>query len=258
MNPPSVGEQLKTARLAQQLTVQDIAQATKIQPWVLEALEADQRPSGINDIYAKGFLSSYAKFLRVSPEPLLAQMFPAPAPLADPEEAPTRQVARREPPPQLPRWSFEWTSLPLRSLATVALSVAVVVLAVTTKPWRWLSSPVPRQEASLSIVTPEPSSETALTTITLQPTEALELSLIARRSTWISITGDGKLLSQQQLKAGATESWKAKRRFEVIIAKPSHVDVLLNGQSISPLAMAHHGRFVITHQQITQLAEPSP
>ena len=257
---PSVGEQLKKARIEQKLSLKDIATTTKIQPWVLEALEADQRPAGINQIYVKGFLSSYAKFLRLNPEPLLAQMFPPPV---DSGEADTMSAPQAldpsVPASWLPRWSFELPRLPLRRLGTVALSIVGLLVVVNAQPWRWLSRPVPRQEASLSLVTPESSSpETTLTTFNLQPTELLELAILARQATWISVTGDGKLLTQQLLKAGSQETWRVKRRFEVIIAKPSQVEVVLNGQSISPLAMAHHGRFVITHQQITQLSDPSP
>ncbi len=93
--------------------------------------------------------------------------------------------------------------------------------------------------------------------VAIEPTEPLELMVQARHETWVSVRADGRLLTQQRLAAGSKETWKARRRFELVIAKPAQVEATLNGQSISPFVMAHQGRVVITHQQIKSLAEPS-
>jgi hypothetical protein len=97
----------------------------------------------------------------------------------------------------------------------------------------------------------------------VQPVQPLELSILARRQTWISVKADGTLLAQQKLVAGAQETWKARRRFEVVIGAPGKVDVLLNGHSINPMALAHNGRLAITHNGVTPLedevaAAPAP
>jgi hypothetical protein len=85
--------------------------------------------------------------------------------------------------------------------------------------------------------------------------EPLQLVITASRPTWIKVRADGKLLSQQRLARGANEQWVARKQFEVIVSKPSQVDLVLNGQSISPLAMAHRGRLLITHRGVTPLPE---
>ena len=80
----TVGEQLRTARIAQKLSFTTIADATKIQPWVLETLEANQLQDRMSRIYARGFLITYAKFLHLKPEPLLAQIpWPKPDPVLE-------------------------------------------------------------------------------------------------------------------------------------------------------------------------------
>ena len=112
----------------------------------------------------------------------------------------------------------------------------------------------PRREASLTVVEKRPAAPTEAM-VALDPIQPMELAIVAQRSTWVSVKADGHLLAQQQLKSGSKEIWKARKRFELIVAKPAQVEVLLNGQSIHPLAMAHQGRLVITHQSIKPLPE---
>ena len=44
----------------------------------------------------------------------------------------------------------------------------------------------------------------------------------------------------------------------MVLGSPAKVEVLLNGQSISPLAMAHQGRLAITRSGVTALEENRP
>ena len=253
MSPSSVGQQLAQARAALRVSVKDVAQATKIQPWVLEALEADRLHTAMSPIYVKSFLATYARFLRLDPGSLTRQLFPDP-----PTEPAPQAVAstESEAPAVASLEAFSWPSLRLVGVLAVAL-VGVVVL-VKAHPFRRLATHLPRQEASISMAPQLPKPAEIDTTMAVQPTLPLELAVVARRATWISVKADGKLVTQQQLAAGAQERWSARHRFEVIVSKPSQIDILLNGQPISPLLMAHQGRLVITHNRITALTEPSP
>jgi cytoskeletal protein RodZ len=242
----SVGEQLKRARLELHLHLKDATQATKIQPWALEALEADRLHLTMSPIYVKGFLSTYAKFLHLDPETLIAQLFPEPSPPA----------AEPAVPAALPKTSYAlvdaWPMI--RRVGVVAMGVAGIALIVLVNPLRWIAPKTSHhQKASLSVSTHQTPPSLA-TTLSLEPTQPLELSIRAHRTTWVSVRVDGRLLAQQQLAAGSQETWKARRHLELVVSTPSHVEVWLNGQSISPLAVAHGGRLVITHTHITSLA----
>lgn len=284
----SVGSQLQQARQDRKLSFSDVTKETKIQPWVLEALEADRLQDMMSPIYVKGFLTTYAKFLHVDPEPLMGQVR-WPQPEATQEELP---------PPPPPRAPIR-LSLPrplLRGLgitAAVAVAFALVVSqprqqvgrqgarprppaarqakkAAPTReaakpPTPKVGSPAPATEASPSQpVTPQLASVSVMSdpikpvpppTLTLLTTQPLELSVTADRTTWVRVRADGKLLSQQRLPRGAHERWIAKKQIEVVISKPSEVEVTLNGQSITPFAIAHRGRLLITHHGITQLPD---
>jgi len=61
----SVGKKLNQARLKRGLTIDEAAHATKLRPDKITALESDDYSSFANNIYARGFLQIYARFLNV-------------------------------------------------------------------------------------------------------------------------------------------------------------------------------------------------
>lgn len=64
----SVGKKLHQARLQRGLTIDEAAHATKLRPDKIAALESDDYSRFANNIYAKGFLQIYGRFLKVDVE----------------------------------------------------------------------------------------------------------------------------------------------------------------------------------------------
>ena len=345
----SVGKELQDARKARQLSLAEVTAATKIQPWVLEALETDKLHDQMSTIYARGFLSSYARFLKIPAEPLLAQIqwpgeqatrqTPAQlqvqtelqkqaavaqsriqqvveaaqepvqtvAAVVVPPKAIAKPVQAKKPQPapaalkiELPKMEIPWDSI-ASAIARVAKPLAVtaaIIGIVVINPLRWVPKmSLPKKMASASPVVsakqaaskrvafksqqervaskPQPEKEQeplkmasiAPVPVVVQPqpvvvapqptpkTELLELTVSATKATWIRVRADGKLVSQQRLERGTKEKWLAKKTLDVVVAKPSQVDITLNGQSINPVAIQHEGRLAITHQGIAKLAD---
>jgi transcriptional regulator with XRE-family HTH domain len=67
----TIGEALRAAREAQGRSLHDAAEATRIRSSYLEALEEERFGELGGNVYAKGFLRSYAGYLGVDPAPLL-------------------------------------------------------------------------------------------------------------------------------------------------------------------------------------------
>ena len=248
MSDSSVGQRLQEARQARRITPAEVSQATKIQPWVLEAIESNRLQATMSPIYVKSFLITYAKFLQLDPYPLIAQMFP-PAPLAPaPEIQPVAAVS-------VASWPLDGLrdalGALLRRLVPVAVVAATVAFVAIAKPLRWLPSLRVTQASFSAPLKPAPVSPSAA--LTVKPTQPLDVAVVARRPSWISVKADGDLVAQQQLSPGSKEAWTARRRLELVIGNPAQVEVLLNGHSISPIAMAHHGRILITHKGGTPL-----
>jgi cytoskeletal protein RodZ len=402
----TTGTQLQQARMAKKLSLADVTRSTKIQPWVLEAIESDKLTGMMSPIYVRGFISTYARFLQVDAAPLLAGLkWPAPDPVLAEAELPPPSPSTRltftlpkaelpkvqlpklalpkvelpklrlptmqMPSVELPRiplsalkraglglaavaavWGLVWLNpaerlskitlpsiavpklalpklaLPKLALPTFAqapagakpeakkaqskkpataakrpaapaqpVSVAAKPAGPEAKPVAVASAPKPTQPKSTAAAPAKPagkskvaaaqktkpaaadaSKEAAaakpagpvlasvapmtepvqlpapepLSVVSAQP---LELRVTANKTTWIKVRADGKLLTQQRLPRGANERWVAKKQFELVIAKPTQVELTLNGQPISPFAVAHKGRILITHRGVTQLPE---
>lgn len=71
----SVGARLRNARLAKNVSIEEIYKKTKIHPNVLSALEED-RFSSLNPVYLRSFLKQYAGFLGLNPQELVAGLQP--------------------------------------------------------------------------------------------------------------------------------------------------------------------------------------
>lgn len=244
----STGAQFAQARAERRLSIAQVSQATKIPPWILEALEADQPPETVHPTYLKAFTASYARFLGiaalefvpVAPDsPPAAPALPPPVPLVDPV-----------------RWSIPWHwAAYLKGPIGVVAVVAVIVLV---NPFRWLpkGSLASSKTRTLASVTPVRSAApAALPKLVLAPTQPLELRVTANATTWVRVRADGKLLTQQRIVRGTRERWSAKKRLELIVAKPSQTDLVLNGQSLNPFAIAYRGRLAITHYGVTELQD---
>lgn len=70
----SVGEQLRRAREAKGLTVQQIAEETKLKLVQIEALESGDYSAFPAMVYARGSIKSYADVVKIDPTPLLEQL----------------------------------------------------------------------------------------------------------------------------------------------------------------------------------------
>lgn len=324
----TIGAQLQQARNSRKLTYAEVTEKTKIQPWVLEAIETNRLPEIMSLVYVKGFISSYAKFLHVDPEPLLAELtapkpepvVAAPLPPAQPALPPVaiawpiiQLPTVRLPRVRMPRVEIpEISSTVWRRAGVAVLATAVVVGLVIAKPKIAMpkfqlalpkislpkfakaeskgkadaqaakpkkaaaatkkaakpavTAAAPKEPVRVEVLAPviqaasvapvaESLTSQAPPALTLVPTQAMELNVTATKTTWIKVWADGKLLTQQRLPRGAKEKWTAKKQFQLIIAKPSQVDVTLNGQSISPFTIAHQGRVLITHNGVARLPE---
>ena len=71
---PGVGERLRAAREARRLTVADVAQALKLGPRQVEALESGDWASLPGTTFIRGFVRNYARLLQVDAAPLMTQL----------------------------------------------------------------------------------------------------------------------------------------------------------------------------------------
>jgi len=146
-----VGRALSEARQAQGLTVADVAQQLKFMPRQIEALEAERFSSLPGPTIARGMVRSYARLLKLEPEPLLKLME---GQLPAPESGPQLGVRRGDPvsPGDSGRRS---------TILYLVLSAAVLAIAVAAVyEWRH-EQPVPAFVAASDAPAPAPGAPAA-------------------------------------------------------------------------------------------------
>jgi transcriptional regulator with XRE-family HTH domain len=73
----TLGETLAAKRGERGLTIEQVSTATRIRAHYLSALESNELERLAAPVYAKGHLRTYARFLGLDPEPLVAMLRPA-------------------------------------------------------------------------------------------------------------------------------------------------------------------------------------
>src|SRR5262245_1976982 len=267
----SAGSHLHALRERHGVSLEELAQSTRISQRFLEALEADEFAALPAGPFAKGFIRSYCQALNEPDEEALALYAAAAA----------RSAPRREPRPM--------PSRPRRSLAPVLVSLALLVIlgaaltAVTValrsgrdaavsppadiqtrdgERVRPESPPLPLPPGASSRANPaEPPARTAPGTPAPPAGAAPEspprpplpqeaerrmpstksvvapYRLVARATdaTWVRVRMDGGRTTEETIPAGETREWISNNPFELRVGNAGGISLELNGQALPPL-----------------------
>src|SRR5262249_606343 len=102
---PSFGETLRRERELRQITLREIAEATKINTRYLDALEHDDFRHLPGGVFNKGFVRAYAQFIGVDPESMVMAYLQEETKQQGPELAPQTPSAARV---EVPRGPSGW------------------------------------------------------------------------------------------------------------------------------------------------------
>ena len=102
----TIGQQLRQAREARSLTLEQVAQVTHMRVHYLQALEAGDIDALPSMVQARGFLRSYAEFLEIDAEPLLVALggeaiTEEPSQPSEPSTRPTEEIKAIDDTPDL-------------------------------------------------------------------------------------------------------------------------------------------------------------
>lgn len=205
----SVGDVLRKARIKQGLTLEEAARETRIRPDLLAALEDEAFDRLMGDVYVRGSLRSYARYLGLSPDKIV--------------DLYSRDAQETAPPsrPASPMGTVQraMTASRIRDnqrvilLGAVTLLVLAVVLGVLS-----------RQRAA-----PEPA---ALPTQTQQPelNRRITADLVANRDgAQVTVTVDAGVPQTLSLAQGEAQSFEASTSLVVHIADGDSVHLSVSG-----------------------------
>jgi cytoskeletal protein RodZ len=234
----SYGLYLQTVRVEKGISIEQVAEESRIRAGILRSIEAEDHAKLPDDVFVKGFLRIFAQVIG-----------------ADPEEAVRRFDVRRKPVPAVEIHSHSGTEKPPRLWLTLLWVTAMMIglvggtLVVYQMVYHKGPAAVPPEatvkaeedslpaEKSSSDETP---AETADTTVeaTTPHTSAVEkpvayaLEIVCHEDTWLKIIADDARATEHQMKPGDKITLTAETMFNLLIGNAGGVSVQLNGQPV--------------------------
>jgi cytoskeleton protein RodZ len=251
----SVGERLRRGRLDARKSVEQVATETKIQLWILEAIERDDFSRVPGGVFIRGYLTAIACAVGVPPSEVLAAYLPEvpPPPAPVPVPAPPPDVTDR---PAARLWQYVviaavvvgaailWRDM-TRTDSEVATALAPPPSA-TTPSRTPASSPAPADPRSLesgatattgatSPTAPEkpPAADASTTT-----TAPFVLQLHANDEVWIEASADGERKAYQLLEQGQELRVEGQKEVRLLVGDAAAVSYTINNRPGRPLGGA--------------------
>lgn len=224
----SLGSHLKEKREEKGYSIEEVAEATNIASRYLRAIEEHDFSQFPADVYAKGFIRSYAKFLDLDAQSLMM-------------EYSLNFEAQNEATPD--------TGTRDQMLYWVAISFLVVVgLALVFLRFAWLdpdsvttrssavtstqSQPQPRSQAT------NPSSSVARSSRNIdisQAPEKLKIRVVATAKTWVYAVFDGMRKQEFMFQPGDKMTWTAEDTVRVRLGNAGGLRLYYDGERLPGL-----------------------
>jgi transcriptional regulator with XRE-family HTH domain len=238
-----LGETLKRAREDRNLSLDEAAQATHIQPALLRALENNNYKAFPSPVIARGMIRNYAKFLGLDPIEALTLydgngVVPVKGQRLTPDGIEFMNLSMSS------RSVFNWELFIGVLLVLVAIGGLsylaygnVVQTSVTATPTKTpLAAGITEDSALvLPTVTPPPTNTPTPPPPTGTPTPIIYsgvlVDLVVTQSSWVQILADDVKVFEGILQPGDTRSWSGERRVAIRAGNGGGVEVLVNGVS---------------------------
>jgi hypothetical protein len=228
-----LGTKLRQAREARGAPVQEVEWATKIKAAYLEALEEENYHAIPGAVYVRGFLRTYARYLDLDAEPLIAEYNAA-------DEAANEIISTR-PSVRVDRRPLVVTPAMIVGVALILL-LAIFVLYVKTQFDRYQASSAAagsQPTAHANILSPAPS-----TSVPARPSPSptakvyndVELVIkVLNGPVWLQVDTDGQPsgetgASGKTYQPGALLTFTGTKSVHVISGKADNTFVTFNGQ----------------------------
>ncbi|MEQ8237203.1 MAG: RodZ domain-containing protein [Syntrophomonadaceae bacterium] len=233
----SIGKKLKDERERQGISLDTVAEATKIRKLYLKALEEDQYQELPQRVYATGFVANYARFLHLDAEQAVLQ-FKAEA---YPGESSTPHVAarKRKVRKRIVRPGAKKNKT-INNIIAAAIFLVVIwwlgtyIAGYITEQAVKSRTPDPAPPVSQEILAPGLSQTEAVPPAARQA-EGIELKITARQDCWLEVSADGINLYAQTITAGTEQTFKAREKLAIRAGNAGGIELSLNGRQLAPL-----------------------
>jgi hypothetical protein len=255
-----IGEELRQERLRQGLSVDEIAQRTRISLRSLESIEADafDRLPGV--IFTRNFVRLYATDLKLDPEPLMARL-----PRVDIESAPL-------PNPPVRHGRSAWD--PRRTAALASVLWLITASGAGVGAWYYWnhsaqhsistvsSAPAPNPSVPAAAMAQIPVNGSNNTqgaiSADFDTSRPVQVILTAHEATWVQVSADGQTAFVGILQPNDTRSIAADDQVKILTGNAGGLDISLNGKPLDPIGPTGQVRTIRLTAEGPQFVQKNP
>ncbi len=252
----SVFQELKRAREAKRLSINDVSDATLINPGFLEAIE-----QGKTDIlpqtYVRAFIREYASVVGLDPAEIMKhydQTLAGVVTHTHPEQPSPPPPAQRETDAAPKAPSALESTQPTTAGAKYALpGILILILAIVIWNITRTKTPSETHEIPFESITKESTATVvpipSLSQATTSPLDSLTLRATVNDSVWVEVIIDNLEPRQYMFRPNRKITWKAKDRFRISTGKAGAIDFMLNEKPLGILGKQGSARKVEINRQ---------
>ena len=243
-----IGGILRDARERKNATFEQIEDATKIKKRYLQALEHEEWDQLPGQVYAKGFLRTYARYLGLDEQPI-NELYAlsvsgkdgkaSAAALAQEE----RQLKGKTKKKQREMKEVDLHNKPKIKMIYILCFLSVLVLLFCvwayknyhldeTEAERPASPPIIQPQPQQPVYVPPPEPDPEPTPVI--PT-SMTLSLTATEACWLRLRDNGDLVYENTMRSGDTLEFPELERIELLLGNAGGVTLAINGLELPSL-----------------------
>jgi cytoskeletal protein RodZ len=224
-----IGSNLRQLRQDQSLTIEEIAERTRIQPRLLRALEEGRTDLLPEPVYIQGIIKKYGESIGVNGLQL-AKSVPAEEMQIVPLKNSRWEGFTR---PQVRPIHLYLTYVAILLAAISALSHALNNSVQTLEMAQKTAAPLETKVATIGHAPSIPEDSQAPAASTTE--EPLQLHVSAKSTSWVKVVVDGKPAFEGSLNAGNAKTWTAKRELILTTGNAGGLVVTENNTPIGEL-----------------------
>ena len=239
----TLGQYLRSAREARGIDLHEAAQQTRIGIAYLKALEAEDFSKLPGEVFVRGFLKNYGKYLQLEESQVMRKYGESMAP-----KSAAGPVAEKEPPVVAGKEPIreQRQKTPRSTTIETILWGAGILIALIL--FLFTSLPNRRHQEAKHVATPLSTEQTATAPGPVMQTGKLYLEVVALEDTWLLVRTDSSPQKKALLKKGENLIWSADERFLLSYGSAKSLKLVLNGQE---LVMTEPGKDVVRDLAIT-------
>jgi cytoskeleton protein RodZ len=218
----TLGQYLRSAREARGIDLRDAAQQTRIGLTYLKALEAEDFSRLPGEVFVKGFLKNYGKFLCLDEFEVMRRFGelspPKSAPGAATSTAPAVAQSEKKTPRSATIEPFLWGT-------GVVIALALILSVFTSLPER-------HQQDLNGTITQTSIGQPETAPVPVTQSEKLYLKVVALENTWLLVRTDNSPQKKALLQKDESLIWSANERFLLSYGSAKALKLTLNGREL--------------------------